>query len=143
MKPQTPYRYSILRYVHDVRTQEFLNVGILFHAPKKAFLRFRGVETTERLSGAFPDINPQQVLYSLARFSEEFARAEEAAQSSPFEAIRDSVLPEDDSSFQWAPSGGGLSDDLMEALDSAFHRYVGRYELKSVKRVRSGATRSG
>ncbi len=46
MKSQTPYRYSILRYMYDVRTQEFLNVGILFHAPQEAFLRFRGIEKT-------------------------------------------------------------------------------------------------
>jgi hypothetical protein len=139
MKSQTPYRYSILRYMYDVRTQEFLNVGILFHAPQEAFLRFRGIEKTGRLSGTFPGINPQDVLHSLTRFADEFARAEETAQDSTIELIRSAVLPKDDSSFQWAPSGGGLSDDIMEALDSAFLRYVGRYERKSVKRVRSDA----
>jgi hypothetical protein len=28
-----PYTYTILRYVHDIRTGEFLNVGVVLHVP--------------------------------------------------------------------------------------------------------------
>ena len=46
----------------------------------------------------------------------------------PQDSFRSAVVPKDDSSLQWAPAGGGVSDDLSSALESVFDRYVGRYE---------------
>ena len=142
MKQQTSYKYCILRYVHDVRTQEFLNVGVLFHAKEAAVLKFRGIEKTGRLSGAFPGIDPQLVLHSIERFQKTFAelvRSDGAAMRTPLELFCKAVLPNDDSSFQWASAGGGICDDSQSAFASVFQRYVGRYERRNAKRVRSDA----
>lgn len=33
MKTQYPYTYSVLRYVHDVTSGEFVNVGVVLYSP--------------------------------------------------------------------------------------------------------------
>lgn len=136
MKPQSAYRYSVLRYVHDVRTQEFLNVGVLFHSAESELLAFRRIEKAGRLSSAFPGMDPRAVLQSLASMTDEFDRFREFAADCKIEDIRGEVLPVDDSSFQWGPSAGGISDDVEQALESVFQRHVGRYERKYAKRTR-------
>jgi Protein of unknown function (DUF3037) len=35
MTIQQPYTYTILRYVHDVTTGEFVNVGVVMHLPRE------------------------------------------------------------------------------------------------------------
>ncbi len=40
------------------------------------------------------------------------------------------VLVADDSSFQWAPPGGGLAVNLGEAFEGLFERFVARYEMQ-------------
>ncbi|MES2570290.1 MAG: DUF3037 domain-containing protein [Verrucomicrobiota bacterium] len=139
MKPQTTYHYSILRYVHDVRTEEFINVGVLFHVPESGVLKLRTIQRTDRLSGTFPGVETEEVLHSLKRLSREFGARHELARQTAIESIRRAVLPEDDSSFQWASAGGGLCDDASKALESVYQRYVGRYERKNVRHVRSDA----
>lgn len=138
MKP-VPYRYSILRYVHDVRTEEFLNVAVLFQMQEKGLLQFRATERTGRLTGAFPGINAEAVIHSLRRYAEEFARVKIDCAFETIERARSVVLPKDDSSFQWGATAGGLTDDLGQTFESVFQRYVGRYEKKLQKKVRSDA----
>jgi len=38
MTIQQPYTYTILRYVHDVTTGEFVNVGVVMHLPREGRL---------------------------------------------------------------------------------------------------------
>ena len=39
MIERTNYTFTVLRYVHDITTGEFVNVGVVLHAPKAKFLR--------------------------------------------------------------------------------------------------------
>jgi hypothetical protein len=39
MSERTNYTFTVSRYVHDITTGEFVNVGVLLHAPKAKFLR--------------------------------------------------------------------------------------------------------
>jgi hypothetical protein len=38
MKNQYSYTYTVLRYVHDVTSGEFVNVGVALHAPQARYL---------------------------------------------------------------------------------------------------------
>ena len=38
MTSKTPYTYTVLRYVHDIATGEFLNVGVALFAPEPRFV---------------------------------------------------------------------------------------------------------
>jgi hypothetical protein len=35
---RTPYSYAVLRYVHDIGTGEFINVGVVVSAPSVSFV---------------------------------------------------------------------------------------------------------
>jgi hypothetical protein len=54
MKTEIEYMYALLRYEHDIRTEEFLNVGVLFWAPEQRKLRFKYTEST---SASFRNIS--------------------------------------------------------------------------------------
>ncbi len=36
---RTPYSFSVLRYVHDAVTQEFINIGVAVYPSEAGFLR--------------------------------------------------------------------------------------------------------
>ena len=39
MSNELSYTYTVLRYVHDVMTGEFVNVGLVVHSPAANFFR--------------------------------------------------------------------------------------------------------
>ncbi len=57
MTEQRPYTYTVLRYVHDVRAGEMLNVGIVLHVASNHHLLIKTRHTFGRLKEAFPDLN--------------------------------------------------------------------------------------
>jgi len=52
-----PYTYTILRYVHDIRTGEFLNVGVVLHVAGASDVLFRTRTTCGRVRSVFPDLD--------------------------------------------------------------------------------------
>jgi len=108
MKQKIAYRYSVLRYVHDPSTEEFLNIGVLLHSPEKGFLKFRGTSDTRRLSAAFAGIDLKYVRDALGKMAVAFEQRQGATATQSIEKIRGSVLPVDDSSFQWRHPAPGL-----------------------------------
>jgi len=57
MPVKAPCEALILQYVHDVRSRERLNFGILLVCPQKRFVSFRGLERFGRIKAAFPAVN--------------------------------------------------------------------------------------
>ena len=57
MTEQRPYTYTILRYVHDARAGEMLNVGIVLYVPAEHRLLVKTRHTHGRLKDAFPDLD--------------------------------------------------------------------------------------
>jgi Protein of unknown function (DUF3037) len=57
MTDKKPYTYTVLRYVHDVNTGEFVNVGVVVHAPDARFVGAKLRHTHGRLSAMFPDLD--------------------------------------------------------------------------------------
>ena len=50
---RVPYSFSILRYVHDSVTQEFLNIGVAVYSPQGFFLQARCTPHYGRLNHTF------------------------------------------------------------------------------------------
>ena len=129
---KTAYTYTILRYVHDVTTGESLNVGVVLLAPSSRFLSARIQINHGRLRKAFPnldgDTHRDLMRYLQSSFDGWQARME---QELPFDgqpadagSIAARVLPRDDSSLQWSPLGGGLTDDPAGELSRLYTRLV-------------------
>jgi DUF3037 family protein len=57
MTIQQPYTYTILRYVHDVTTGEFVNVGVVMHLPREGRLLAKVLTTTGQMRRVFPDLD--------------------------------------------------------------------------------------
>ena len=144
MKNQYSYTYSVLRYVHDVTSGEFVNVGVALYAPQARYLSAMCRPTYGRLSKVFPGLNHEHFKALMRHIQNSFeVRGErlssELQLTSPSGVleIAQSVLPKDDSSLQWSPSGSGRTDDPAQALEKLFSRMVMRYEDKHISHGRT------
>ena len=144
MKNQYSYTYTVLRYVHDVTSGEFVNVGVALHAPQARYLSAMCRPTYGRLSKVFPGLNAEHFKALMRHIQNSFEeRGERLSSELQFTApsgvleIAQSVLPKDDSSLQWSPSGSGRTDDPAQALEKLFNRMVMRYEDKQASSNRT------
>jgi hypothetical protein len=136
---KTAYTYTLLRYVHDVASGEFANVGVVLLAPEVRYASAVCRGTHGRVSHFFPDME-KEGFKSLMRYIErridelgDRLRNELSLEQTPADAgmLAKSVLPHDDSSLQWSPVGGGLCEDPSLKLEELYQRYVARYDDKS------------
>jgi hypothetical protein len=130
---KTVYSFVVLRYMHDVFTREFVNIGVLLHAPRAGFLRFEKLSTLDRVKGMFPGLHSEslrEILLFLASRTEEL-RSKTSEQLDrgllSAETIAKALLPMDDSALQWSAPGGGVTDDLQQTLKELFERLVLRH----------------
>lgn len=131
--PRTPFSYVVLRYMHDVYTREFVNVGVLFYAPRAGFLKLEKLSSLDRVRGFFPGLQSDSLRDLLAFLS---SRADEVDKKSSelldrdhlsADAIAKSLLPIDDSALQWSAPGGGVTDVPEQTLKELFERLVTRH----------------
>jgi hypothetical protein len=141
MTEQRSYTYTTLRYVHDVRTGEFLNVGVVIHAASLGRLEFKTRKTFGRAKRMFPDLDGdafhaamRAVDRALAVQAQQVAAAGLLAGDGNAVSIARQALPADDSTLQWSELGSGVSDDLTKALDRLYARMVTRYDTHSTPR---------
>lgn len=144
MKNQYSYTYTVLRYVHDVTNGEFVNVGVALHAPEAHYLSALCRTTYGRLNKVFPGINSEHFKSLMRYIQNSFEeRGERLSSELQFVSpsgvleIAQTVLPKDDSSLQWSPSGSGRTDDPAQTLEKLFNRMVMRYEDKQASSNRT------
>lgn len=140
-----PYSFSVLRYIHDIVSGEFINVGVVLYAPKARFLSAICTSRYGRMSKMFSGIDgdhfKQIGRYIQARLDEE---GERLVTELPFDKLPVSVLdfasrtlPVDDSSLQFSPEGYGVTENLQATLEQIYSRYVERYYEKAERPSRS------
>lgn len=133
----TAYSFTVLRYVHDAMTGEYANVGVVVYAPECKYIQARCTAHFGRLSRMFNGVEGEHVR-SLLRYiqdqvNERGRRLRDElplAKPAGVMEIATQVLPPDDSSLQWSPPGGGVTDAPDAVLDSLYARLVARYEDK-------------
>lgn len=131
---KTNYSTIILRYVHDVVTGEFANIGVVLYAPDQRFLEARFATSYERLNAIFLKIDHLHfralMRYMTNRFEELSAEIRDDLHVPPVNALSEivkRVLPPDDSSLQWSQQGGGITDDPARVLGESYKRLVERF----------------
>lgn len=131
---KTAYTFVTLRYVHDVVTGEFANVGVVLYAPDQRYLEARFNSSYERLNALFIKIDHANfrnlIRYLSNRFVELATEVRDTLNLAPVQGIHElvhRVLPPDDSSLQWSAVGGGFSADLGETVAQLYARMVERY----------------
>src|SRR5437867_7927773 len=122
-KMKTTFTYTVLRYVHNIATGEFVNMGVALYAPEAKYVSALCNPRYGRLSKMFLDVNGENlrslVRYIQARF-EEFAL--KLTRELPLDGhpksimeIAAGILPPDDSSLQWSEPNGGITEDPAAA----------------------------
>lgn len=141
MTSKLKYTYTVLRYVHDVVTGEFINVGVLMYAPKSNFVRMAARTTIGRIKHVFPDLDRQAFSSaikaaerSVRKISKSVEQGDLLNEFGDAGSIARKVLVSDDSSLQWSPTSGGVTEDTEKTFDRVYRRYVSRYDVKSPHR---------
>jgi hypothetical protein len=104
---KSPFSYVVLRYMHDVFTREFVNIGVVVYCQQAGFLRMKGVMRMKRALGLFPGMDRSSVLKTLRFMESRFDEYQKSPQQGfPMESqdaasIAKAILPTDDSSLQW------------------------------------------
>lgn len=141
MTTKEPYSYVVLRYIHDILTGEFVNVGVVMVVPGRPLILTKARKTFGRIKNVFPDLDSD----AYKRAIEAVERAMKAVDlgltsEGMFKSERNArdygriALPLDDSSLQWSPVGAGLTADPQKTFDNLYDRFVARYDRASVRR---------
>jgi hypothetical protein len=139
---KTTYNSIVLRYVHDVVTGEFANIGVVLYAPDQRFLDARFTTSYERLNAIFLKIDHLHfralIRYMTNRFEELGAELRDGLlPQAGLPELAKQVLPPDDSSLQWSQPSGGFTDDPAKTLHDLYNRYVECYVAGSAQVSRS------
>lgn len=59
MTAKEPYSYVVLRYIHDVLTGEFVNVGLVMVVPGRPLILTKSRKTFGRIKNVFPDLDSE------------------------------------------------------------------------------------
>ena len=136
METRDSYTYSMLKYVHDAATGEFVNVGVALYCQKKNYFNVILRTTVGRVAGLFPDVRADAFMVLMEGLSKRFKDLNEAY-SSPIgfcgrrdnlEEILKSVTPKDDSAIVWSKASFGLTDHPQKTLEKLYSRYVSKHD---------------
>jgi hypothetical protein len=138
MSEKHQYSYVVLRYVHDIVTSEFVNVGVVMYVPTHGRVMAKTRHTMARLRGVFPDLDRIAFTTTMANVRRGFQRIAKHKLKTPLlnwhdtlsSIIRDAVPP-DDSSLQWSSLATGLSENPQVTFESLYERFVSRYDTSA------------
>lgn len=137
MKKKYSYTYTMLRYIHDTTTGEFVNVGVAIHAPDAKYSKIICRHTISRLSRLFPGFHADHFKSQMSHIESQFNKLGEILYDelpwknydTVFELAK-RILPSDDSTLQWSPVGAGTTQDPLATGHKLFDRMVMRYDDK-------------
>ncbi|MCW5297737.1 DUF3037 domain-containing protein [Herbaspirillum lusitanum] len=150
MKNRKTYFFSVLRYVHDVATGEFINVGFALHCPEDKFLKVACRRTARRVSETFPDLDTEAFKSMLRNVADRFRdlsdicgkshlELSEVTQLMSLDDMLRSINPPDDSALVWTPSQPGRAIDPEAKFSELFARYVTKYDVDNSSLQKSDA----
>ncbi len=135
MTAKEPFSYVVLRYIHDVLTGEFVNVGLVVALTNRPLILMNFCKTDGRVKRVFPDLDSYAYKSAIDAVERGMKGVERSLKDEGlFEAGKTAgdyarvALPHDDSSLQWSHVGFGLTEDPNKTLDHLYHRFVAQYD---------------
>ncbi|MGA2216518.1 MAG: DUF3037 domain-containing protein [Terracidiphilus sp.] len=133
------FYFSLLRYVYDPLTQEFVNIGVVLYSPAQSFLRATFTRRSRRISRMFGRVDGTSFRATTGYIERKVSDASERLArgllfrdpKDGLQAILNEVVPADDSSIRFVLGGVGVTEDPAQTLEELFGRYVTRYEVLS------------
>lgn len=138
MKKRIQYSYSVLRYVHDINTGEFVNVGVVVYSCEANYFSSKFRTSFSRVTNLFPKAQASSLRKLVAQVKKRCDSLEEQINDSlslsrfnSFEHVLHQIIVSDDSSLMWSPASHGATFNL-EKLDLAlFSSLVVKYDVKN------------
>jgi hypothetical protein len=135
MNEKRAYSYIVLRYIHDVMTEEFINVGLVLYVPSSGTVKIKTRRTIGRIKDMFPDLDRsaftaamRSLNRSVDKITKESSRSPLLASNIDAGSIARKALPNDDSSLQWSSIGTGLTENVDKTFDRLYSRMIARYD---------------
>lgn len=128
-----PFQATVVRYVHDVLTGEFVNIGVVLLCADRSYLGASFLSHWSRVTAAFPNAELPQVR-RIASVIEGACAEEEARPNLSLWPPGDDVLrflakviPVDDAAIQLSPVIRGVTGDPARTLAELRARYAEKY----------------
>ena len=128
------YHYRILRYVHNVFIEEFVNVGVMMWIPEYDKIMFKATSFYERLSQFFSDFDGMMYRDFIQNIREDFDIL--ARDLDKLRLYKDDVedpskifcelVNEDPTWLQWSPLISGVYPSPERRFEQLFNEYVGQ-----------------
>lgn len=145
MSEKRPYTYTVLRYVHDPLSAEFVNVGLVLFLPgddrNSPVFRVETRKTIGRMRDMWRDLRRSNFISAMRAIDRALGRLGKNIASEGFLrsdgnalTIATKALPRDDSSLQWSPLGSGLTADPQDTFQKLYVRYVTQYDVRQTHR---------
>lgn len=134
-----PYTYLTLRYVHDVVTGEFVNVGLVLHMPVTGSLIVKVISSIRRLRCVFPALEKEDFLAGIRSVQSGLLSLKQSktlidSTERDVGALARQVLPADDSALQWSTVSSGISESAEIAFDKLYRRLITKYDSLQIQR---------
>jgi hypothetical protein len=135
------YEYQLVRYIHDMVTEEFVNVGIVFYVSDENYLKSRSTRRYKRVSDFFGHISGDFLISSLKHIDKSVAKAaldpKVFISHDSLDHITSAILPKNDSALQLSEIHKGITLDAQKTFESLYQRYIGVFETSAVRHTRS------
>jgi hypothetical protein len=126
----TKFHYAILRYIHDIVSGEFVNMGIVM-ATENGSVLARFARDFRRIERVFPTASRSDIKRKVRHISRTMSKRNPSTgtlkkkdSDALLMEITSSLLPPDDSSLQFTAANGGMTSDIQKQLESLFLRIV-------------------
>ena len=131
---KTAFEAVAIRYVHDARNGEFLNIGVVVFAPGAPFAGVRFLSSWGRITAAFSSADAvllRRIARSFEKWSAEWTATIGELPLAPIRSVSAfvaQVLHQDDSSIQVSPPISGVTSDPQRTLNELFELYADRQQ---------------
>ena len=143
---RTPFEYSVLRYIHDVVTGEFLNIGLVIYSKPRRYLRAELLNKYRRITNTFPGADGeffrQYINHLQLRFLTMTKKICDVQTTlldelpDQLEQILAKILPLDDSSIRFSEVRSGFAANLNEIFSDLYNRLIEFYLDEIDKKTR-------
>ena len=128
------YQYQILRYRHDVATEEFVNVGLVYFDPNTRYLKAKMVKKYSRISRFFGEVSGDFLVRNFKALENEFNRLgknmNQELDSKTFKSVEEvtaSVLPPNDNALSFSKSFKGWHVSHENSFAELYDCLIGQY----------------
>ncbi len=137
-----PYQFTLLRYVHNVSTEEFVNIGVLLWMPEAKKLYYNISDQYSRFSDFFDGFEGSGYKYMLRSLRNRVKEISESETLKLFNHLSD-ILPEillrESGCMQWSSEMFGITDDAAQEVKNIFADMIARHEVHNERKRRTEA----